>query len=72
MVSVTLAVTREDGWLFLGLCGLESCSALGIIGANDENRFSFTARITSTNSIVGDGSVWQSQVYPSLTPRSNS
>ncbi|KAJ1521329.1 hypothetical protein ONE63_003005 [Megalurothrips usitatus] len=59
-VTVALTVTREDGWLFLGLCGAESCSAVGVIGASDDSRFSFTSRITTSNSVVGEGSVWQS------------
>lgn len=61
MVTVALTVTREDGWMFLGLCGQASCSAVGVIGATDDNRFSFTSRITSSNSVVGEGAAWQSQ-----------
>lgn len=62
MATVALTVTREDGWLFVGLCGEASCSAVGVIGASDDNRFSFTSRVTASNSVVGEGAVWQSQV----------
>ncbi|XP_034244981.1 uncharacterized protein LOC117647368 [Thrips palmi] len=61
MVTLALTVTREEGWMFLGLCGEASCSAVGVIGATEDNRFSFTSRVTSSNSVVGDGAVWQSQ-----------
>ncbi|KAE8737462.1 hypothetical protein FOCC_FOCC017074, partial [Frankliniella occidentalis] len=60
MATLVLTVSKEDGWLWLGLCSADACSAMGVIGAGEDNRFSFTSRITTSNSVVGDGPVWQS------------
>ncbi|KAK3921995.1 Xin actin-binding repeat-containing protein 2, partial [Frankliniella fusca] len=60
MATVVLTVNKETGWLWLGLCSEDACSALGVIGAGEDNRFSFTSRITTSNSVIGEGPVWQS------------